>query len=89
MAAAFFIQIAYAVKAGSTAFHVGLRGFKTTVRLENGPFLGVNLSFETLQGLRCVSRAEDGAESFLVYMWLSKPDNGRRFRREPGLRTSQ
>jgi hypothetical protein len=31
-----------------------LRGFKTTVRLENEAFLGVNQSFETLQDLRRV-----------------------------------
>jgi hypothetical protein len=29
-----------------------VRGFKTTVRLENEAFLGVNQSFETLQGFQ-------------------------------------
>jgi hypothetical protein len=31
----------------------GVRGFKTTVRLENEAFRGVNRSFETLQGDEC------------------------------------
>jgi hypothetical protein len=30
------------------------KGFETTVRPENEAFLGVNQSFETLQGLVCV-----------------------------------
>jgi len=30
---------------------MGLRGFKTTVRLENEAFPGVNQSFETLQAV--------------------------------------
>ena len=41
-----------------------MRGFKTTVRLENEAFLGVNQSFETLQ---------DNRDRVTSFMW----SNGR------------